>query len=102
MMTGDEAAVMAAHAEAAAALLKQLANRNRLMILCALVGGEKSVNVLNEQVPLSQSALSQHLGRLRAAGLVATRREGKLVHYSLSDDKASSVLRLLHTLYCAD
>ncbi|HEY7775174.1 MAG TPA: metalloregulator ArsR/SmtB family transcription factor, partial [Kineobactrum sp.] len=72
------------------------------MILCALVGGEKSVNVLNEQVPLSQSALSQHLGRLRVAGLVATRREGKLVHYSLSDDKASRVLRLLHTLYCAD
>lgn len=102
MMTGDDAAAMAAHAEAAAALLKQLANTNRLMILCALVGGEKSVNVLNEQVPLSQSALSQHLGRLRAAGLVATRRDGKLIYYSLSDDNAGSVLRLLYTLYCAD
>ncbi|PLW81943.1 transcriptional regulator [Kineobactrum sediminis] len=93
---------MAVHAEAAAALLRQLANRNRLMVLCALVEGEKSVGALNEQVPLSQSALSQHLGRLRAAGLVTTRREGKLVRYSLTDDKATSVLQLLHTLYCAD
>ncbi|WP_241521206.1 ArsR/SmtB family transcription factor [Kineobactrum sediminis] len=102
MMTGDDVPAMAVHAEAAAALLRQLANRNRLMVLCALVEGEKSVGALNEQVPLSQSALSQHLGRLRAAGLVTTRREGKLVRYSLTDDKATSVLQLLHTLYCAD
>lgn len=102
MLTGEDATAMAVHAEAAAALLRQLANHNRLMVLCALVEGEKSVGALNEQVPLSQSALSQHLGRLRAAGLVTTRREGKLVRYSLTDDKATSVLRLLHTLYCAD
>lgn len=97
-----DAEAMARSAGEAAQLLKQLANEKRLMILCALVEGEQSVGALNASVPLSQSALSQHLARLREAGLVSTRRDGQLIYYALAGDKAPAVLHLLHTLYCAD
>ncbi len=93
---------MALRAGEAAQLLKQLANEKRLMILCALVDGERSVGSLNDVVPLSQSALSQHLARLRDAGLVTTRRDGQLIYYALAGREAPAVLHLLHTLYCAD
>lgn len=97
-----DAEAMARNAGAAAQLLKQLANEKRLMILCALVEGEQSVGALNAAVALSQSALSQHLARLREAGLVSTRRDGQLIYYALAGDKAPAVLQLLHALYCAD
>jgi DNA-binding transcriptional ArsR family regulator len=91
---------MQQHAQDAAALLKALANENRLMILCTLMGGEMSVGELNEQVPLSQSALSQHLASLREAGLVSTRKEAQTVFYRLEGDEAAKVIAVLQSIYC--
>ena len=91
---------MQAHAQEAAALLKALANENRLMILCTLMGGEMSVGDLNERVPLSQSALSQHLASLREAGLVSTRKAAQTVFYRLQGNEASQVIAVLQSIYC--
>lgn len=92
---------MAGHAEEAAEVLKSIANPNRLMILCSLIEGEKTVGAINEQVPLSQSALSQHLARLRAENLVSTRKEGQTVHYSVSDGRIVELMSHLYELYCS-
>jgi DNA-binding transcriptional ArsR family regulator len=92
--------LMAAQAEAAAALLRSLGNANRLMVLCHLLGGELSVGQLGRAVGLSQSALSQHLARLRAEGLVATRRAGAMIHYRIADPAVRAVIGTLHALYC--
>lgn len=94
------AAEMAAQADSAAGLLKTLGNPQRLRILCALVDGERSVGEINAFVPLSQSALSQHLAVLRAQGLVVTRREAQTIYYALADGPARVILRTLHELYC--
>lgn len=83
-----------------AELLKAVGNENRLMILCALVRGELSVGALNTQVDLSQSALSQHLARLRRDRYVKTRREGQTVYYSLADDNVRKLIAFLHRTYC--
>lgn len=91
---------MHSHAQAAAALLKALANENRLMILCTLINGEMSVGELNARVPLSQSALSQHLASLREAGLVATRKEAQTVYYTLQGDEAQKIIAVLQSIYC--
>lgn len=91
---------MALHAEAAAGLLKALANSNRLMLLCMLVEGERSVSDLNQDIWLSQSALSQHLARLRQEGLVETRRDGQTIYYRIVDGPAMAVVKALHTHYC--
>lgn len=91
---------MQQHAQAAAALLKALANENRLMILCTLINGELSVGELNTRVPLSQSALSQHLASLREAGLVATRKAAQTVYYSLQGDEAQKIIAVLQSIYC--
>ena len=91
---------LAAHAEDAAALLKAMGNRNRLMVLCTLHEGELSVGELNARIPLSQSALSQHLATLRGAGLVATRRECQTIYYRLGNAAASAVIATLHGLFC--
>ncbi|MEQ8804111.1 MAG: metalloregulator ArsR/SmtB family transcription factor, partial [Haliea sp.] len=90
-----DADAMALRAGEAAQLLKQLANEKRLMILCALVQGEQSVGALNASVALSQSALSQHLARLREAGLVTPRRDGQLIYYALAGDEAPAILHVL-------
>lgn len=90
----------AAKAGEAAALLKALANETRLMVLCSLVNGEHSVSALQDACDLSQSALSQHLARLREEGLVATRREAQTIYYSLADPKAARVLETLADIYC--
>ncbi len=85
----------------AARLLRLIANEKRLLVLCHLVGaGEMNVGDLATVVGLSQSALSQHLAKLRQDGLVATRREAQTIHYRLADAKAARVLELLHELYC--
>jgi DNA-binding transcriptional ArsR family regulator len=84
----------------AAELLKTLANRNRLLILCTLAEGESSVSDLNARVVLSQSALSQHLSVLRQKGIVQTRREAQTIYYSLADSSALPVIRTLHEIYC--
>lgn len=82
-------------------LLGSMANPRRLLVLCKLVEGEKSVNALAEAVGLSQSALSQHLAKLRQKGLVVTRREGQTIYYSLAGDEVRAVLSTLYGLYCA-
>lgn len=91
---------MREHASAAATLMKALGNESRLMILCLLAEGERSVGEINDTVALSQSALSQQLGRLREQGLVATRREAQTIYYSLAPGPADRVIQLLHDIYC--
>lgn len=91
---------MQEHAADAAGLMKALGNESRLMILCILAEGERSVSDLNTIVPLSQSALSQQLARLRQQGLVRTRRESQTIFYSLADGPADRVINLLHDIYC--
>lgn len=81
-------------------MLKQLASGPRLMILCSLVNGEKTVGELQEYVALSQSALSQHLAKLRAAGLVVCEKRGQSVYYSLSSMEAQAILSTLYLIYC--
>lgn len=90
----------AAKADEAADLLKALAHEARLMVLCQLVEGEASAGALQQASGLSQSALSQHLARLRAEGLVATRREGQSVYYRIADARAARVLETLADIYC--
>lgn len=84
----------------AEALLRALANRRRLMVLCRLLGGERSVGELAGAVGLSQSALSQHLAKLRAEGLVTTRRDGRTIRYRLASRPAARVLETLAAIYC--
>lgn len=83
----------------AARLLKLLANEQRLTVLCRLSGEEMSVTELGEYVNLSQSALSQHLAKLRADGLVATRRDAQTIYYRLSDPIAERLIGVLCELY---
>lgn len=97
--TGAPAA-MREHATDAARLMKALGNENRLMILCVLAEGELSVGELNERIPLSQSALSQQLSRLRGDGLVRTRRESQTIFYSLAPGPADKIIHALHDIYC--
>lgn len=85
----------------AAAFLKAVANANRLMILCELKGGERSVSMLESVVPLSQSALSQHLAKLRAEGLVSTRREAQTIYYALADKRIARLIDTLDELFCS-
>lgn len=91
---------MASQAMDAAAYLKTLAHEGRLMILCHLGTGEKSVGALEEMLNVRQAAVSQMLARLRDEGLVSTRRDGKTIYYSLSDDKTIQVIGLLYSLFC--
>ncbi len=91
---------MAEHARAATDLLKALAHETRLMILCQLVEGEKSVSELERLMNLRQPSVSQQLARLRFDGLVSTRREGKTIYYSLASTQAKHVISLLYELYC--
>jgi ArsR family transcriptional regulator, virulence genes transcriptional regulator len=87
----------------AAALLRVLANEQRLLILCHLsAAGELSVSALGERMSLSQSALSQHLARLREDGIVAFRREAQTLFYHIVDDRAARLLAVLHDIYCPD
>jgi DNA-binding transcriptional ArsR family regulator len=80
--------------------MKALGNESRLIILCMLADRERSVGELNETIPLSQSALSQQLARLRQQGIVRTRRESQTIFYSLADGPAEKVIHLLHETYC--
>jgi len=81
-------------------LLKALGHEARLMVLCQLVDGEHSAGALQEMSGLSQSALSQHLARLREEGLVETRREAQTIYYRLADPNAARVLETLAAIYC--
>lgn len=83
-------------------LLKALSNERRLLIVCALCRQERSVGELEKIVELSQSALSQHLARLRRDGLVKTRRSAQTIYYSMKDESASTVLECLMRIYCPE
>ncbi len=88
-------------AQEASELLKALGNARRLMILCLLMEGEKSVGELVRRIGLSQSALSQHLARLRRDRLVSTRRSAQTIYYAIAGADARALLQALHGLYCA-
>ncbi|QIR13085.1 ArsR/SmtB family transcription factor [Shewanella aestuarii] len=92
---------MLCNAETAAKWLKAIANPYRLMILCLLLDKELSVTELNETVPLSQSALSQHLAVLRSEDLVNTRKSSQVVYYTLKNAEVTEVISILHRRYCA-
>lgn len=93
----------AAEAGAATDLLKEIANRSRLLILCYLADyGELSVGELAGHVGLGQSALSQHLARLRERGLVVNRKEAQTVYYRVGDSRVQQVLTLLHDMFCPE
>lgn len=92
---------MQGQADEAARLLKALGNEQRLRVLCLLVDHELTVSQINEHMPeLSQSALSQHLARLREEDMVTTRRESQQIWYRLAEGPACRVLRTLHDIYC--
>ena len=92
---------MAESAKSAAAYLKTLAHEGRLMILCHLGSGEKSVGELEELLSTRQAAVSQMLARLREEGLVQTRRDGKTIYYSLANDDTTRVIGLLYDMFCS-
>lgn len=92
---------LASNANDAAALLKAMSNPNRLMVLCALLDKEMSVNELNKLIPLSQSALSQHLSALRKAELVITRRESQTIFYRIQGEAPLAIIMTLKQLFCA-
>jgi DNA-binding transcriptional ArsR family regulator len=91
---------MAAKAKQAAAFLKALAHESRLMILCILSQGEKSVTELERKLDLRQPTVSQQLARLRADGLVATRRDGKTIYYSLASADARTIVGAIYQVFC--
>jgi DNA-binding transcriptional ArsR family regulator len=91
---------MLKHAGEAAVLLKALANEQRLCILCSLLERPLAVGELNEQVELSQSALSQHLAVLRDGGLVEAERQGQTIRYSVPEGEVRLVLSVLHDIFC--
>lgn len=91
---------MALRAGEAATFLKALSHEGRLMILCHLSSGEKSVTELEERLGARQAAVSQQLARLRSEGLVTTRRDGKAIYYSIKDPKAGAIMELVYDMFC--
>lgn len=89
------------NAHVASTLLKAMSNERRLRILCRLADGECSVSELEEAIDLSQSALSQHLARLRQDDIVKARRSAQMVYYSLNSEAALTIMASLHAVYCA-
>jgi DNA-binding transcriptional ArsR family regulator len=100
MKSVDALQKMERAAERASALMKTLGHSGRLMILCNLAEGERSVGDLAEELGLSQSSLSQHLARMRSEELVDTRREAQTVYYRLREGEVRSVIELLYNIYC--
>lgn len=91
---------MVGSAKRASDFLKALAHESRLMILCFLAEGEKSVSELEELLSLRQPTVSQQLARLRADGLVSTRREGKTIYYALASEEARVVIGAVYEVFC--
>jgi len=92
---------MAVAAGRACELMKTLGHKDRLMVLCHLASGEKSVGQLAALLDIPQSPLSQHLARMRKEALVKTRREAQNVYYSIASEEAARVVALMHELYCS-
>lgn len=91
-----------ARAPQAADLLRQLANANRLMILCHISQEERSVGQLEQDLGIRQPGLSQQLAELRQSGLVKTRRESRSIYYSIADERAEAVMAMLYEIFCRD
>jgi DNA-binding transcriptional ArsR family regulator len=91
---------MVDNAKRASDFLKALAHESRLLILCILADGEKSVSELENELGLRQPTVSQQLARLRADGLVSTRRDGKIIYYSLASDEARTVIGAIYDVFC--
>lgn len=92
---------MAASAEEAASCLRALSNPSRLLLLCQLVEGERSVGELEAALNLGQAYVSQQLARLRADGLVKAVRDGRIVRYSLADPRVTPILEVLYREFCS-
>ncbi len=101
-MSDDELDQIVGKAQTASAFLKAISHEGRLMILCHLVSGEKSVTELEELLTARQAAVSQQLSRLRLEGLVIPRREGKTIYYKLADDRPKKMLETVYELFCKD
>lgn len=95
-----DARQMAVAAQKASELMKTLGHKDRLMVLCHLSSGEKSVGELARLLEIPQSPLSQHLARMRKENLVRTRREAQTIFYSIASREAAELVGLMHTLYC--
>ncbi|MFT4742971.1 MAG: DNA-binding transcriptional ArsR family regulator [Yoonia sp.] len=92
---------MMQNAQRASNFLKAISHEGRLMILCHLVTGEKSVTELEELLSARQAAVSQQLSRLRLEGLVTPRRDGKVIYYRLTDDRPKQIMEVVYDLFCA-
>lgn len=101
-ISDEEMDKMLTKATDACTFLKAISHEGRLMILCHLVTGEKSVTELEDLLAARQAAVSQQLSRLRLEGLVTPRREGKTIYYSLTDDRATQILDVVYDLFCKD
>lgn len=99
-MATPDLKAMRKHAGTAVAMLRALSHEARLLVLCELTAGECTAGELVERSGLSQSALSQHLAKLRDEGLVETRREAQSIFYRIADPKAARLLSVLHEIYC--
>jgi ArsR family transcriptional regulator, virulence genes transcriptional regulator len=99
-ITATDLRTMRKHVGDAASMLRALSHEARLLVLCELAVGERSAGELVERSGLSQSALSQHLSKLREQGLVTTRREAQSIFYRIADPKAGRLLGVLHEIYC--
>lgn len=101
-LTDDELDRIVDKATTASNFLKAISHEGRLMILCHLVTGEKSVTELEELLAARQAAVSQQLSRLRLEGLVIPRRDGKTIYYRLADDRPRKMLECVYDLFCKD
>jgi len=98
--TSEDMDRMIENAERACGFLKSIAHEGRMMILCHLATGEKTVTELEDLLSARQAAVSQQLGRLRMEGLVMPRREGKTIYYSLTDDRPKQIMTVVYDLFC--
>jgi DNA-binding transcriptional ArsR family regulator len=96
-----DSSIMESAADQASELLKALSNRHRLLIICQLIDGERSVGELAEFLNLRDSTVSQHLALLRKDGLVSARRDAQTIYYSIASAPAREILKTLYQVYCA-
>ncbi|MCV6593135.1 MAG: metalloregulator ArsR/SmtB family transcription factor [Silicimonas sp.] len=96
----DDMEKMVKNAQRASNFLKAISHEGRLMILCHLASGEKSVTELEDLLSARQAAVSQQLTRLRLEGLVTPRREGKAIYYSLTDERPRQIIEVVYDLFC--
>lgn len=101
-MRDEDIEKMMKNARQASNFLKAISHEGRLMILCHLASGEKSVTELEDLLAARQSAVSQQLTRLRLEGLVTPRRDGKIIYYSLTDDRSKQIMEVVYELFCKD